>query len=481
MTAPTRIGAYRVERLLGTGSFATVWLAYDPALDGRVAIKVLAENWSHDLRVRERFLDEARLLRRLDHDRLVRVHTVGELPDGRPYAVLAWADGGSLRDRLARGALPAAEAVTLLDEIAAGVAVLHRHGVVHRDLAPGNILFRSWPGAERVLIADLGLAKALAAASGLTARAGTPGYMAPEQDDPLAVVDTRADVFGLGRLGLRLLGDAEVSAGAREDGRAGRELPRLRAGVPPGVAAVLRTATAARPADRYPDAAAFRAALRHAAPWLSAPPASGPSAPPASGHTTAPAGPSGGAALRRQPRRRLATSGAVAVVLVALAATAGDAAGRTPAGAVGRSGPLTVALPAGWRADGSGWAGQYGDDGELEPALVVSPDPGRWAADPGLPGAFVGLSAGTARRTTPEGFLAERPHADCAAAPVRRTRQGGVDWVVVAFACPGDRPVIVEAAGRAAGPAGLLYVQLTPPPGRGPDFVDALLAGVRVR
>ncbi|NES30378.1 protein kinase [Micromonospora terminaliae] len=483
MTAPTRIGAYRVERLLGAGSFATVWLAHDPLLDGRVAIKVLAENWSHDLRVRERFLDEARLLRRLDHDRLVRVHAVGELPDGRPYAVLAWADGGSLRDRLVRGPLPVAEAVTLLDEIAAGVAVLHRHGVVHRDLTPGNILFRSASGAERVLVADLGLAKALAAASGLTARAGTPGYMAPEQDDPFAVVDTRADVFGLGRLGLRLLGDAPA-APVRDDRRGGRGLPRLRAGVPPGVAAVLRTATAVRPADRYPDAAAFRAALRHAATSARV----GQAAATSAAHTgttfaglaVAPSavGPGGGAP--RPSRRRLAASAAVAVLLVALGGTAGDAAGRDPAGAVGRSGPLTVALPAGWRADGTGWAGQYGDDGELEPALVVSPDPGRWAADPGVPGAFVGLSAGTARRTTPEGFLAERPHADCAAAPVRRSRQGGVDWIVAAFACPAGRPVIVEAAGRAAGPAGLLYVQLTPPPGSGTDFVDALLAGVRV-
>ncbi|MGV9809909.1 protein kinase domain-containing protein [Micromonospora chersina] len=497
MTAPTRIGAYRVERLLGTGSFATVWLAYDPVLDGRVAIKVLAENWSHDLRVRERFLDEARLLRRLDHDRLVRVHAVDELPDGRPYAVLAWADGGSLRDRLARGPLAAAEAVTLLDEIAAGVAVLHRHGVVHRDLAPGNILFRSGSGAERVLIADLGLAKALAAASGLTARAGTPGYMAPEQDDPLAVVDTRADVFGLGRLGLRLLGDAPVPGGPREDGRPGRELPRLRAGVPAGVAAVLRTATAARPADRYPDATAFRAALRHAVSVPSAPPASRRSGPPGSGRSgplgsgvaapldsghpgAAAAGPAGGGAPGPPRRRRLTSAGAVAVVLVVLAAIAGDAAGHSPTGAVGRSGPLTVALPAGWRADGTGWAGQYGDDGELEPALVVSPDPDRWAVDTDVPGAFVGLSAGTARRTTPEGFLAERPHADCAAAPVRRTRQGGVDWVVAAFACPGGRPVIVEAAGRAA-PASLLYVQLTPPSGSGEDFVDGLLDGVRVR
>ncbi|TYB38572.1 serine/threonine protein kinase [Micromonospora sp. AP08] len=475
MTAPTRIGVYRVERLLGAGSFATVWLAYDPALDGRVAIKVLAENWSHDLRVRERFLDEARLLRRLDHDRLVRVHAVGELPDGRPYAVLAWADGGSLRDRLARGPLPAAAAVALLDEIAAGVAVLHRHGVVHRDLTPGNILFRSGPGGERVLVADLGLAKALAAASGLTARAGTPGYMAPEQDDPFAVVDTRADVFGLGRLGLRLLGEAPAPNGRRT----GRQQPRLRAGVPPGVAAVLGRATAVRPADRYPDAEAFRAALRAAA-GARLRRAEARTAASAGPGEPAHAGPLGGAGPRPPRRRRLAASGAVAVVVVALGATAGDAAGRTPTGAVGRSGPLTVALPVGWRADGTGWAGQYGDDGELEPALVVSPDPGRWAADPAVPGAFVGLSASTARRTTPEGFLAERPHADCAAAPVRRTRQGGVDWVVAAFACPDGRPVIVEAAGRAA-PAGLLYVQLTPPPGSGEDFVDALLAGVRVR
>ncbi|MGC4893586.1 serine/threonine-protein kinase [Micromonospora sp. DT31] len=450
MTRPVRIGAFRVERLLGTGSFATVWLGYDPALRDRVAIKVLAENWSHDLRVRERFLDEARLLRRLDHDRLVRVHAVGELPDGRPYAVLAWADGGSLRDRLAGGPLPVGRALAVLDEIAAGVAVLHRHRVVHRDLTPGNVLFHGGPGGERVLIADLGLAKALASASGLTVRAGTPGYMAPEQEDPLAVVDTSADVFGLGRLGWRLLGTGGAAAGDRRPGGA-----RLRAGVPPGVDAVLRTATAVRPADRYPDATAFRRALRRAV--------------------------DGGPPVDRAGRiphpRGFVPAVGLGVVLAVAGLAAGDAARPGAAGTVGRSGPLTVVLPAGWRAEGTGWAGQYGDDGELEPALVMSPDPRAWATDPTLPGAFVGLSAGTARRTGPVGFLTERPHADCAAAPVRRTRQGGVEWVVVAFTCPAGRPVIVEAA--ATGPAGLLYVQLVPPPGGGADFVDLVLAGVR--
>jgi protein tyrosine kinase len=102
VTTPVRIGSYRIERLLGVGSFGTVWLGYDASLGARVAIKVLAENWSHDLRVRERFLEEARLLWQLDHERIVSVYALGELPDGRPYSVMSWADGGSLRDRLPR-------------------------------------------------------------------------------------------------------------------------------------------------------------------------------------------------------------------------------------------------------------------------------------------------------------------------------------------------------------------------------------------
>ncbi|WP_444950866.1 protein kinase domain-containing protein [Micromonospora ureilytica] len=475
MTAPLRIGPYAVERLLGVGSFATVWLGYDRALDAHVAIKVLAENWSHDLRVRERFLDEARLLRRLEHERLIRVHAVGELPDGRPYAVLAWADGGSLRDRLAADEIPAPTALRLLGEVCAGVAVLHRHGVVHRDLTPGNILFRSAGpgGAEQVLIADLGLAKALAAASGLTARAGTPGYMAPEQDDPGAVVDTRADVYGLGRLGIRLLAaDPSGTNPARpEPPRRAPEI-RLRDGVPPAVAAVLAQATAYRPADRYPDAAALHAAL------------------------TVASGPAGLAAatpaVRQQPshrwggrrpyRLRRAGAAVVAVAMVGVVgAEPGGAGSARPVGGTYTIGPLTVALPPGWSATGATWAGQYGADGEPEPALVMSPQPRRWAADPRLPGAFVGLSASTAARATPAGFLAERTHGDCTPAPARATRQAGVEWTVVAYRCDRGRPRIVESAALHPGRPALVYVQVAPPADSGPAFVDTLLAGVRLR
>ncbi|WP_433318064.1 protein kinase domain-containing protein [Micromonospora sp. CA-269861] len=465
MTAPLRIGPYAIERLLGVGSFATVWLGYDRVLDAHVAIKVLAENWSHDLRVRERFLDEARLLRRLQHERLIRVHAVGELPDGRPYAVLAWADGGSLRDRLAVGEIPAPAALRLLGEVCAGVAVLHRHGVVHRDLTPGNILFRSAgpDGAEQVLIADLGLAKALAAASGLTARAGTPGYMAPEQDDPGAVVDTRADVYGLGRLGIRLLAcdPSDANPTGPDPPRRAPEI-RLRDDVPPAVAAVLVRATAHRPADRYPDAAALHSALTSASGTAGRPP------------------PRAGA--RRPHRWRLAGAAVVTIAAVGgVGAEPGGAGSARPVGGTYTTGPLTVALPPGWSATGATWAGQYGADGEPEPALVMSPQPRRWAADPRLPGAFVGLSASTAARATPTGFLAERTHGDCTPAPTRVTRQAGVEWTVVAYRCDRGRPQIIETAALHPGRPALVYVQITPPADSGPDFVDTLLAGVRLR
>jgi hypothetical protein len=327
-------------------------------------------------------------------------------------------------------------ALHVLREIAAGVAVLHRHRIVHRDLTPGNILFRSAsPGPDRVLIADLGLAKALAAASGLTARAGTPGYMAPEQDDPLSTVDARADVYGLGRLGARLL-------------TAGSGGPRP--GVPAGIAAVLRRATARNPRDRYPDAAAFAAALDEA------------------GHQ-------GSGVVRR--------AALAAVAGVVLAGIPSDAALPEPVRTTASDGTgrITVVLPAGWRAAGSGWAGRPGADHRLEPALVISPDPARWPTDAALPGAFIGLSGSAAARTTAAGFVVERPHASCAASPVRRTRQAGVDWVVARFACAAPKPVIIEAAGLDTGSAALVYAQITPGAAARDPEVDALLAGISVR
>jgi eukaryotic-like serine/threonine-protein kinase len=464
VNAPIEIASYRIERLLGIGSFATVWLGFDPTLGARVAIKVLAENWSHDLRVRERFLDEARLLWRLDHERLVRVHALGELSDGRPYLVMAWAQGGSLRDRLAAGPLPIREAVSVLREIAEGAAVLHGRGIVHRDLTPGNVLFEGpsvEPSSEgcaagRVMIADLGLAKSLAAASGLTARAGTPGFMAPEQDDPLAMVDARSDVFGLGRLGVLLLGLRTV--------RSGMPVP-LRFGVPQRIGAVLSKATAFRAVDRYPDAAAFRAALDRAiGGWL----------------------PSRGVSRFRtaRERRRITVSAALLAVAIGLTMTASASVPpRSPgewATGFDATGRIMVALPDGWRVKGSNWRGP---DGRLEPALVMAPDPDRWGTDPVMPGAFVGLVTRTSTPDTAATFIAgRREQRNCIASPVRITRPSGADWIVAeSTSCRSGRPVVIDAAMVGPGGTSLVYVQVTPPAGRGPDFVDTLLGGVGVR
>ena len=428
------IGPYRIERLLGAGSFATVWLGHDPVLDAYVAIKILAENWSHDLRVRERFRDEGRLLWRLDDERVVRVHTVGELADGRPYLVMTWAEDGSLRDRLEAGPIPVPAALALLGEIAMGVRVLHDNGIVHRDLTPGNILFR---GRDRVLIADLGLAKALAAASGLTARAGTPGFMAPEQDSPGAVVDRRTDVYALGRLGERLL----TTGG------------RLRPGVPDGVAEVLRTATAHRPVDRFPDAAAFAAALDR-------------------GRTATPA--------RRHYRVLCGRvlCGALAVALIAVLGADATVVGPL----TDPTGHLRVLAPAGWRADGAGWEGQREAGGDRDPAYVVAPDPGRWLSDPAMPGAFLGLSRGIAAQSTAAEFVAGRHHAGCTAVPVRVVHTSTMDFTVAGYrACRDGKPVVAEAAALAPGAAGLVYVQVAPPANDGLRFVDTLLAGVAIR
>jgi eukaryotic-like serine/threonine-protein kinase len=106
VTTPDRFGRYRVVRRIGSGGFATVWLARDEELDAPVAVKVLADNWAHRLDVRSRFEEEARILRRADSDRVVRVHDIGELPDGRPYFVMTYADRGTQADRLADGPLP---------------------------------------------------------------------------------------------------------------------------------------------------------------------------------------------------------------------------------------------------------------------------------------------------------------------------------------------------------------------------------------
>jgi serine/threonine protein kinase len=255
---PSAVGRYRIDRVLGSGAFASVWLAHDEVLDSQVAVKVLAGGLIDDLDVRSRFLEEAKILRRADSERLVRVHDIGELDDGRPYFVMSYADLGTLADRMRRRQMPLSEALELAAEVARGVEVINRLGLIHRDLKPSNVLFQSTTdGGERLLIADLGLAKALAHASGaFTLPVGTPGYMSPEQARFGGGLDVRADVYGLGALTYHLV-----------TGRAPSTAPvvvppsAIRPELPQAVDEVVMRALETDRERRWPSAEAFAGAL----------------------------------------------------------------------------------------------------------------------------------------------------------------------------------------------------------------------------
>ncbi|WP_030172494.1 serine/threonine-protein kinase [Streptomyces sp. NRRL S-813] len=370
MHSVERIGRYRVERRLGTGAFGTVWLAHDDELQAPVAVKVLAENWSHRLDVRERFLSEARLLRKADSPLVAQVHDIGELPDGRPYFVMEYADGGTLADLLAADPPPVPEALRLTALAARGAQALHEAGVVHRDVKPSNILLRTAPdGTRRVLLADLGLAKSLAEASGLTLAAGSAGYRPPEQAEPGAGIDARADVYSLGAVGYQLVtGTVPAAPGSVVP------LQRLRPDVDPGVARALMRALEPERERRWPSAEAFAEELER----------------------LAAAGPSGG-----RPRRRGRAVAAVAAV--AVVAAAGVALALTlrpsPASSVrvaDATGRVAVEVPDGWARQlrDSGWDPRaLGLPAGHEPGLAVADDLSRWqdlGAD--VRGVFVGVS-----------------------------------------------------------------------------------------
>ncbi|GAA2412616.1 hypothetical protein GCM10010191_22680 [Actinomadura vinacea] len=254
MGTPSSAGRYRIERLLGSGGFAAVWLGHDEELNARVAVKILADHWTLREDVRERFVQEARLLRQVDSHRLVQVFDIGELDDGRPYFVMTYADRGNMEERLTAGGLPLNEALRTAREIAEGVQALHERGIVHRDLKPSNVLLRSTPDGDRTMLSDLGIARTGDRLSSLTLPAGSPGYMAPEQTQIDGAPDQRSDVYGLGALTYHLLT-------GEPPGEARRPPSALQPAIPPTVDAIVLRALEPEREARWPSAAAFGAAL----------------------------------------------------------------------------------------------------------------------------------------------------------------------------------------------------------------------------
>jgi hypothetical protein len=281
-----RIGRYVAEKVLGAGAFATVWLAYDETLETRVAIKVLADNWARNAGIRQRFIEEARILRRIDHDRIIRVHEINELDDGRPYIVMALADRGTLEDRIEElgdnGRLPIGEAIRLTIELCEALSVVHDFGVVHRDIKPSNMLFREVRPHERsaakrlglelgdevVVLGDFGLAKDVSAGDGFTVAAGTPAYMAPEQAQATADIDSRVDVFAATAVLYELIAGRTAFASESLSGvRRSREnlqfaaLSTVRPECPVELDRIVERGLAANRDDRYPSVIALADAL----------------------------------------------------------------------------------------------------------------------------------------------------------------------------------------------------------------------------
>lgn len=259
MATPRSVGRYQVSERVAAGSFATVWRARDHELDTDVAIKILADNWADNADVRSRFVEEARMLRRAYSDRIVRVYDIGTIDDGRPYFVMSFADRGTLYDRLVTGRLATDVALRYTRQASQGIAALHELGILHRDIKPSNIVFISTGGSERLLIADLGLAKSMVHGTALTITGGTPGYMAPEQAVPGGQVDPRTDVYGLGAVAYHMLTGRPTTTTLA----GGPITPpsQLRADLAGPIEAVVMRALDPDPANRWPDVAAFIRAL----------------------------------------------------------------------------------------------------------------------------------------------------------------------------------------------------------------------------
>jgi tRNA A-37 threonylcarbamoyl transferase component Bud32/tetratricopeptide (TPR) repeat protein len=261
-------GRYRLERELGSGGMAIVWLAEDVKHRRRVAIKVLRPELAASIGP-ARFVREIEIAAGLQHPHILPLLDSGEA-DGLAYYVMPYVEGESLRERVQReGALPPAEAVALVREVADALAYAHRRGVVHRDVKPDNVMLAE----GHALVMDFGVAKAVSDARSESMTTvgmaiGTPAYMAPEQAAGDPNVDYRADLYALGCLAYELLGGRPPFTGATPQAvlaahltKAPPPLDQVRPGLPAGVTGAVMRCLAKQPGDRWSSAGEFRAAL----------------------------------------------------------------------------------------------------------------------------------------------------------------------------------------------------------------------------
>ena len=265
-------GRYRIERELGHGGMAVVFLAEDLKHHRQVALKVLRPEFAQALGP-ERFLREIEIAAQLTHPHILPLHDSGTFDYGHgtpgPYYAMPYVTGESLRGRLMRETqLPLDDALHITREVADALGYAHALGVVHRDIKPENILFE----AGHAVVSDFGIARAIEAAGEerLTqtgVAVGTPAYMSPEQAAGLAV-DGRSDLYSLGCVLYEMLAGEPPFTGPTAQAILARQstesLPSLRAvreAVPEAVEQTIRKVLAKAPADRFATAAQFTAAL----------------------------------------------------------------------------------------------------------------------------------------------------------------------------------------------------------------------------
>ncbi len=259
---------YDVEREIGAGGMARVFLAVEQHPRRRVAIKVLDPEISTRL-MRERFIREVDLSSNLSHPHIVPIFSAGEV-DGLFYYVMPYVEGESLRHRLLRERrLPLEAALQIAQDVADALAFAHAQGIIHRDIKPENILLSS----NHAIVADFGIARAISAAGSLTLTqagqpVGSPGYMSPEQAMALGDLDARTDIYSLGCVLFEVLAGEPPAPSMTErrvhNWTALQTTPAMQRAAPDVARAVkhaISRALAPFPDDRFPTATEFAAAL----------------------------------------------------------------------------------------------------------------------------------------------------------------------------------------------------------------------------
>jgi len=250
---------YRIERELGAGGMATVYLAEDLKHHRKVAVKVLRPELAAALGP-ERFLQEIDIAAQLQHPHILPLHDSGEA-GGFLFYVMPYIEGPSLRDKLAKeGELPIGDAVRILRDVVDALTEAHAHGVVHRDIKPENILLRG----RHALVTDFGVAKAVSEATGahkLTTEGvalGTPAYMAPEQASADPHLDQRVDIYAVGAVAYELLTGRPVFMGTTPQmilsahmTEPPQPVTKHRDTVPAALESVVMRCLEKRPADRW--------------------------------------------------------------------------------------------------------------------------------------------------------------------------------------------------------------------------------------